>query len=165
MAKTTRANLRVGLITPTTVGAIPTRAKEKRREALYVATETEEQAALFKWAALIGKRYPEYSLLYAIPNAGKRGAKARGDMLRTGLRAGVPDICLPIPRGPYGALYIEMKRLGKKPTREQADWIAKLRSAGNYVRVAYNWDEAKKTITRYLSLPSLCNRDVTRSSP
>lgn len=158
---TTPVNLRVGSTTPTMVGAIPTRAKEKRRAATYVATETEEQAALFKWAKLIGKQHPEYDLLYAIPNAGKRGAKARGDMLRTGLKAGVPDICLPVPRGGYGSLYIEMKRLGKKPTVQQAEWIHKLRRYGNYVQVAYNWDEAATVITKYLSLGSY----VTRNSP
>jgi hypothetical protein len=118
----------------------------------YCATEAEEQAALFEWAFVMTTKYPELALMYAIPNAGKRGRYAQAQMLQTGLRAGVPDICLPVPRGGFGACYVEMKRKGRKPTEKQGDWIERLRAAGNCVGVIYSWDDAKDFILYYLNL-------------
>lgn len=62
---------------------------------------------------------------HAIPNGGTRGdddttRKIRGGNLKAeGVRAGVADTFLPVPRGGYHGLYIEMKKPGGKPTEEQ----------------------------------------------
>jgi VRR-NUC domain len=121
--------------------------------AYFISTEENEQAALFHWAKLNANNYPELKLLYAVPNAGKRGPLARNHMLRTGLQAGVPDVCLPIPRAKYGALYIEMKMPTNKPTPKQLQWIAALREFGNCVVIAHSWVEAQDMILKYLKLP------------
>ena len=126
--------------------------KPKATATKYLATEAQEQAALFQWAQLMSHKHAELSLMYAIPNAGLRGPRARSELLKTGLKAGVPDVCLPVPRGGFGACYVEMKRQGNKPRSEQAWWIDQLRDVGNCVGVIYSWEEAKAFLLYYLDL-------------
>jgi len=62
---------------------------------------------------------------HAIPNGGARGdddttRKIRGGNLKAeGVRMGIADTFLPVPRGGYAGLYIEMKKPGEKPTEAQ----------------------------------------------
>lgn len=117
-----------------------------------------EQCLLFEWAEHAQGRYPELESMFAIPNAGgyTGGFKANvarvQKMKREGVKSGVPDICLPAARGPYHALYIEMKA---GPTGRvnlnQREWHARLRKQGNAVRVCYSWEAAKDEIVRYLT--------------
>lgn len=117
------------------------------------ATEGGEQQALFEWAARCVGIYPELEALYHIPNEGKRGRAAAGKLVAEGLRSGVPDVCLPVPRGIYGALYIEMKRpKGGRVTENQKTWIKRLRRAGNRVEVCRRFDDAARVIMEYLGM-------------
>ena len=61
-------------------------------------TENQEQAALFEWAEAASGKYPELRLLHAIPNGGLRDGRTAAVLQRTGVKSGVPDIHLPIPR-------------------------------------------------------------------
>jgi len=63
----------------------------------------------------------------------------------------VPDLCLPVPRGDYGALYIELKVSGRTTTDAQEEMIEKLRAAGNRVVVCRDLDDAIELIQTYLS--------------
>ena len=75
-----------------------------------VHEEDAEQQALFEWAAYQKCKYPELECMYHIPNEGKRSPQTGAKLKRMGLSPGVPDICLPVARGGYSALYIELKR-------------------------------------------------------
>lgn len=112
--------------------------------------EHQHQVALFNWAAY--DKRPELKLLYAVPNGGHRHKAVAGKLKAEGLKAGVPDIVLPVARGGYHALYIELKVGKNKPTPEQAEWLKRLYQAGNKATVCYGWDSAKETIERYLAL-------------
>ena len=118
-----------------------------------IPTESEEQQALFQWAGLMQGRHPELALMYHIPNEGKRSA-AQGARLRAeGLRKGVPDICLPVARGGFAGLYIELKRTkGGKTTPEQEQWISALSEAGHCAVRCDGWQAATVVIAEYLSL-------------
>ena len=72
-------------------------------------TESQLQIQIFEWAQLMTGKYPELYLLYHIPNEGKRSIYYGAKLKREGLKSGVPDICLPIPKGQYCGLYIELK--------------------------------------------------------
>jgi len=61
-----------------------------------IPTENQEQAALFEWARLSEKRHPELKLLHHIPNGGARDGRTGAVLKRTGVKPGVPDICLPV---------------------------------------------------------------------
>ena len=116
------------------------------------SSEHREQVALIKWRDRNRDRYPQLGAMYAVPNAGKRGRKARSAMLDEGLSAGVPDVCLPCPAGGFGALYIEMKYGRNKPTENQRAWIQFLRALGNRVEVCYSYEAARAVVCDYLNI-------------
>ena len=95
-----------------------------KNERNWAPTESEEQQALFRWAAYESGAHPELALLYHIPNEGKRSLVAGAKLRAEGLKRGVPDICLPVPRGKWHGLYIELKRLrGGRVSDEQQRWL------------------------------------------
>lgn len=115
--------------------------------------EDEEQAALFQWAAYNAAAHPELLLLMHIPNEGKRTVQNGAKMKRIGLKAGVPDILLPVSHGGFHALYIEMKRTKDgKVSDNQKWWIEKLNQNGNLAVVCFGWVAAKDVICRYLDI-------------
>ena len=113
--------------------------------------EHDNQVAVFKWAALNEKKWPELAVLYAIPNAAKRSPRLGAYMKAEGLRAGVPDIHLPVPRGTYAGLFVEMKAGKSKPTPSQNEWHERLRVLGHRVEVCYGWPSAVNVIEKYLA--------------
>lgn len=114
-------------------------------------TENQEQAALFEWAEVASGRYPELRMLHSIPNGGRRDGRTAAVLQRTGVKPGVPDICLPVPKGGYGALYIELKRVkGGVVSAKQKVWLDRLKSYGNKAIVCRGWIAAKNEIEKYL---------------
>ena len=115
-----------------------------------VPTESAEQQALFEWAALQAKLYPELDLLYHIPNGGHRYKTTARRLKAEGVKAGVPDICLPVARGGYHGLYIEMKAGRNTPTEHQERWLMALAENGYYTAVCNGWLSAVEEIVYYL---------------
>ncbi len=113
-------------------------------------SEHEEQALLFEWAQLQQHHIPELALLFAIPNAGKRSYAAASYMQAEGLKSGVPDICLPIARGGWHSLFIELKYGKNTPSAEQTAWIAALKEHGNAAYIAWGFEAARDLILCYL---------------
>lgn len=116
-----------------------------------VPTEHQEQAALFAWSDWMATVMPELSLMYAIPNGGHR-SKQTGALLKAeGVKAGVPDICLPVPRGDKHGLYIEMKRRrGGSVSADQLKWLDNLMRQGYECHVCRGCEEARQVILDYL---------------
>ena len=76
-------------------------------------------------------RWPELRLLHAIPNGGKRDIRTAAMLKAEGVKPGVPDICLPVPRGGKHGLYIELKRRkGGTVSKAQEAWIRALMAQG-----------------------------------
>lgn len=116
-----------------------------------IPTEDEEQAMLFRWAELAKGTAPELGLLYAIPNGGKRPLSVAVRMKKTGTKAGVPDMFLPVARGGCHGLYIELKRQkGGRVSPEQTQWMDKLKRQGYRCAVCYGWLQARNEIIDYL---------------
>lgn len=114
--------------------------------------EHHEQATLFQEAAIRARSEFAWSLLFAIPNAGKRSKRQGAYMVAEGLKEGVPDICLPLARGGYSALYIELKRVrGSRTSDAQKEWQTKLRLAGNCAEVCKGASAASELIQNYLA--------------
>jgi hypothetical protein len=116
-------------------------------------SEAEEQCELIAWAnqcAAVGI-HPELKWLHAIPNGGRRDKAEAAHLKRQGVKPGVPDLCLPVPRGRYHGLYIEMKVGKNKPTENQVEWLSALDGMGYAVAVCYSVSEGRDTIEEYLS--------------
>lgn len=116
-------------------------------------SEHDEQAALISWAGWNAGRWPELSSLYAIPNGGKRDALTGERMRREGVRPGFPDLGLPIPRGSYHGLFLELKTQTGRCSKAQLGWHHQLARHGYLVVVARGWQQAADALQAYLSLP------------
>lgn len=115
------------------------------------ASEHQEQAALFAWAQLAQGRWPELSLLYAIPNGGKRSLATASLLKAEGVKPGVPDIFLPVARGGYHGMYIELKReKGGRVSVVQQICLEALKKQGYRCAVCHGWESARTEIEQYL---------------
>ena len=123
--------------------------------------ENAEQEALFQWAAYNTGRFPELRLMFHIPNGGSRNKAEAANLKRQGVKAGVPDICLPVARGEYHSLYIEMKAGNNTTTEKQNEWLLDLSKQGNAAIVCYGWKTASAVIEKYLTLESCEKLDLT----
>lgn len=126
----------------------------RRTAALPCPSEEEEQADLMVWVAAMQGQCPDLALLYHVPNGGLR-AKATGVMLkRTGLKKGVLDLHLPVARGGYIGLWLEIKKAdhSNEPTPEQEWWIEQLRRKGHRCEVCYGKNEAVAVLQDYLAI-------------
>ena len=123
------------------------------REKIPIPTEHDEQKALFSWLAVMEHKYPELAFVFAVPLSAKRNPKTAQYMKSEGMKAGVPDIVIPIPRGNYHGMFIELKRKqGGKASPEQLAWSVTLGNLGYYAIICYGWDEARSEIENYLLL-------------
>jgi len=91
--------------------------------------------------------------MYHVPNEGKRSALTGNRLKQAGLKPGVPDIVLPVARGGYIGLYIELKYGRNKATENQKDWLRGLRDQRHLTSVCYGWEQAKDLIEAYMKLP------------
>lgn len=114
-------------------------------------TELSEQQAVIDWCVINSGRFPELKTIYHIPNEGKRSRMGGNELRAAGLKAGVPDLCLPVSRGGWNALYIEMKKDRTcRCTKEQLNFQTMLAHQGNFCCIAYGADEAIFAIKQYL---------------
>ncbi len=113
-------------------------------------TEHDEQSALIRWARLNECRYPKLKKLYAVPNGGYRCAKTAADLKAEGVRKGIPDLHLPVARGGYHGLWIEMKVHPNVTTPDQDIVIEELREEGHRVEVCWSMEEARDVLLDYL---------------
>ena len=95
--------------------------------------------------------------MHAIPNGGIRGDDKRSRMIRgaqlkaEGVRSGVADIFLPVPRGQWHGLYIELKRIGKNARSENQIAFQNHCHDNNYGHVfCEGWEAAINIIEEYL---------------
>ena len=116
--------------------------------------EEAEQIAVFTWARYQECVHPELKWLFHVPNGGARDRVTGAKLKAAGVKPGVPDICLPVARGGYHGLYIELK-YGKNTTSEsQKEWLTHLEAAGYKAQVCYGRDEAVQAIKDYLEVVS-----------
>ena len=117
----------------------------------FVPRESEEQEALMDWANRASGKWPELALLFHIPNGGSRNEIEAAHLRRQGVKAGVPDLCLPVARGGCHGLYIELKRRqGGRISPNQSAWLMALNAQGYAAVVCNGWESAKNEIERYL---------------
>ena len=115
-------------------------------------SESAHQKALFEWAMHAQAKCPELAWLYHIPNGGKRDPKTAARLKAEGVKAGVPDLCLPVPRKGFHGLYIELKDVPTscKATPAQLGWLAGLSALGYSTHVCHGWEAARDVLLEYL---------------
>lgn len=109
--------------------------------------EALEQSKLFA----ICRYIPQCRYLFHIPNGGHRNFLEALNLKKQGVKAGVPDLFLPLPNKKYHGLFIEMKYGKNKPTPNQKEWIKYLNSVGYLAIVCYGAEQALDILKKYIS--------------
>lgn len=117
-------------------------------------TEAQHQTCVFKWAAQpsIRSKWPCLKLLHHVPNGGKRDKIEAAHMKQQGVKPGIPDLDLPVARGKYHGLRIEMKDATGRTSIEQDWWLGELREQGYFCEVCHGWESTVRVLEWYLSL-------------
>lgn len=113
-------------------------------------TEYHDQVALIQWCEMSLGKHPELAYVFAVPNGLRLPIGLAVKAKRQGLKSGVPDLFLPIPRGPYHGLFIEMKAPDGRLAPLQRTWISYLRDQKYRVDVCFSLEKAKQSLTDYL---------------
>lgn len=120
--------------------------------------ETQGQIALFDLLARLEPRWPLLQRCLHIPNGEKRDIATAARLKALGVRAGAPDIILPIrnrcavfdyPTGALSGLAIELKAKGGRASQAQLDWLTALADEGWYARLCFDWTEAARLIINW----------------
>ena len=115
--------------------------------------EGDEQIVLFKW--LYFQHREAYEHAFHVPNGGKRSKREGGRFKAQGVKPGVPDIFIDLPRGKYHGLRIEFKATPPKDSAVspgQKEWVERLAKQGYSAMVCKGFEAAKAAIDEYLSL-------------
>lgn len=120
-------------------------------------SEHDEQKALFDWSERAKGKYPDLPMMFANPNGGDRHPAVAAKLKAEGVKAGVPDVFLPVARGGYHGLFIELKKPkdstpAGRATEGQIEWLGALGDQGYFAVLCVGWDAARKTIIDYLEL-------------
>lgn len=120
---------------------------EKRNRGKSAPSEHDLQTACLRWLHFTHKGV----LCYAIPNGAFTTKTTARKLVAEGLKRGLPDLCIPMARGGYHALYIEMKN-GKvgRLSEHQKEMIARLQLLGNKVVICRSLNDFIREVENYL---------------
>lgn len=112
--------------------------------------EDAELIAFFDWVRWQEKKNPVLKVIHHVPNEGKTTLAGGARKKRKGCRAGILDINVPIPKGDYCGLWIELKTIKGKVSVEQKKIIEILHRLGHCIRIAYSGEEAINILKWYM---------------
>ena len=113
--------------------------------------ESAHQQQVIEWARWASRsiKYPMLEMLHCSLNGVKLSKTQAGIAKAQGMLSGVPDLFLPVPRGKYHGLYIEMKHGSNTLTENQKKFLQNAANVGFVVSVCYSAQEAIKRIEDY----------------
>ena len=134
-----------------------------------------QQSAIARIDVWFAANYPEYMItlkrsdgrpyrtapVFAIQNAyagadgndaaAKRRAKQRGARsVKEGVKSGIADTFLPIARGGYNGLFIELKTATGTLSHNQRQWMEHCNKCNYLYRIARSADDFEKIIADYM---------------
>lgn len=115
-----------------------------------IPTEEEEQKVVISWCRLQETRWPELRLIHHVPNGGKRSKSEAAVFRAMGVLSGVSDLFLPVPRAGFHGMYIELKALDGKVSKEQKGFLAAVIEQGYFGCVCWGAEDAIEVISRYM---------------
>ena len=122
----------------------PLRTKKRNAQ-----PESVEQEKVIKWARDNEKNYPFLWMLHSSLNGVRLSKMQAGKAKASGMLSGVPDLFLPVPRGCFFGLYIEMKSAKGRISSEQSKFLQAASDFGYSCFICYSAVEAIKRIEDY----------------
>lgn len=113
--------------------------------------EHQIQSRFFKHLEHLSEKTPALKYAYAIPNGGPRHFHFAVKLKREGVKAGVPDVFVPIPTKKYHGLYLEFKTPKGKVSDRQKEYMEYLESVKYKCAVVRSVEEAVETLLKYLN--------------
>jgi hypothetical protein len=89
-------------------------------------------------------------LFWHVPSEGKRTVQFAMRLKAMGLRKGIPDVCLLLPRGGCHGFFCELKKAGEAPTKDQKELLNSLDRQNYYVIVVNDFETFKQEAQAYL---------------
>lgn len=114
-------------------------------------SEHGEQVAIIEWSLNNRGFYPELELLIAIPNGGWRDKATAKKLKQEGVKPGVSDLLLPVPKMGYCGLWMELKAGDGLPSREQINWLVAMIHQGFAAYIAWEYEQAVPAFVSYLT--------------
>jgi hypothetical protein len=113
-----------------------------------VESERRAQQRLVQWM------YEAKVPFYAICNGADVSPHHRQTLLSEGMSPGMFDLCLPLARGCYHSMYLELKRSdgGSGMSDAQKAWQKVLQENGHFAVCCHGYEKAKEAVEWYLSL-------------
>ena len=131
----------------------------KRRYKPSVSSEEENQRLVVSWSRLAANITPELSLLFHIPNQRMCKVALAVRLKALGVKAGVPDLFLPVPRGKYHGLFIEMKSAKGSMSPEQKVFCCQAIKQGYAYICCKSGKDGIQTLQNYLDNPLPVSED------
>lgn len=115
--------------------------------------EEADQIAIFQWRRLMVPKYPELRWLHASLNGVPLSPGLAAKMRALGMTAGIADVFLPVAKGGYSGLYIELKRakgVASDLSDDQREFLGFVAGQGYRAEWCKGWEAAKNLIVEYL---------------
>lgn len=108
---------------------------------------------IVEWARRQEKTQPYLCLLFHPANGGTRSPATGMKMKALGVKPGTPDLCLPVARGGFHGLWLEVKDTKGRLSPHQELWLSALKAEGHRAEVVRSSEEGIGVICGYLQLP------------
>lgn len=111
--------------------------------------EARIQAEFFEKVPLFFPNLPD-KLLFAVPNGGSRNKIEAVNLKRQGVKPGISDVILLIPKKGYASLTLEFKTDKGKQSKEQEDFQRQAEMCGNKYVIVRSAQQAIDELCKYL---------------
>lgn len=115
-------------------------------------TEHAMQCALMEWVLEQCADLPDLAMLFAVPNGGHRDARTGARLKAEGVRKGIVDLLLLVPRGGYHGAALELKLPSNRPSRDQQCWLDAWEALGYRVACCRSLASAQEFLEGYCRL-------------
>ncbi len=123
----------------------PSKAKKRHDN-----EEARMQSEFFKQIPILFPKLPD-KLLFAIPNGGSRNKIEAANLKRQGVRPGVADVILLVPKKGFSCLCLEFKTKKGRQSDEQIEFQRQAEACGSKYVLVRSVSQAIEEIKVYLS--------------
>ena len=109
----------------------------------------QKQCAEWLKKALMRHKLPQ-ELFWHVPSEGIRKPQYRAKLKLMGFRAGIPDIFLALPKGEYHGLFVELKKAGGSPSKDQKKLMSALSAQSYLCLVVNDFKTFTENVTYYI---------------
>lgn len=113
--------------------------------------EADIQSEFFKQVKLFFPQIPD-KMIFAVPNGGSRNKLEAINLKRQGVKPGVSDVILLIPKGGFASLCMEFKTKTGRQSKEQKEFQKQAQMCGSRYVIVRSVKEAIEKMREYLKL-------------